>query len=692
MINHAMKRLETLESELGRDIAGAGDWWMNDTTGTSEYRDPEGGLPTERTFMGKRRLYDLVSQNNVEHRAYIQGGIFAESNLVVPLARKIARQMTARAVNYYFGTDPWFSVYPVGENDRDRAGKADRYVRWKLDQAKLKRTEEQGIERSFNLGEAVVKTSWADRSEYYQSDAIVLVDEDGNDILGVDGDFIFETDQWVPQILEDPETGEVVESGVIVLKRDGETPLPENLIWQQKLITRKITHYRGPEAKIVHFLDFLCPLDAETVQTSDCCVHLYDMPVMDLADQWKKAVQDGTNAEGQKDETMKAISLIEELSHASSEPKSGQNTTDNNMGSGSAFNRSERTEPVAEIAEFYLRYDANGDGLLEDVILVIDKKTRTPIFYDYVANVTEDGTRPFSVIRVNEVPGRWYGIGAIEMFESSQQIVDLLINRWNFSQTKSARVDFWRPENTLEGRANPSLTLNWGGSYTPLPGKTAKDCLESVYLENNTKDNIKELAEFFMQLMVNESGVSNANDSNVAGLQSTKLATGIRNIEKSGQELFSLFLGHLEPGISESLNKMVRLIFARLDELEVSRFFEDKEGGEGSAEIIRIDPGEIADMEVDVRVLLTRYRGEQILESSIRASDIVDRYYAQPYEIQIMTAKMYQDMLKALQISNADEIIQPMQIGLPPTSGGMPDASQVAKTARPRERKSEPNF
>jgi hypothetical protein len=690
LINHAFDRLQQLESELGRDIAGAGDWWMNDTAATGEYRDPEGGVPTERTFLGKRRLYDLVSQNNVEHRAYILGGIFAESNLVVPIARKIARQMVARAVNYFFGTDPWFSIYPVGAADRIRADKADRYTRWKMDQAKLKRSQEQAIERAFTLGEAVVKTTWANREQYYKTTATVLVDEAGADILGLDGDFILETDLWIQQVIQDPMTGEQMMGNVMVLKRDGQTPQPQNMIWQEKPITRRITQYKGPEAKTIHYLDFLCPLDAEDVQTADCVVHLYDQAVMDLADQWRKQTEQSATAMQHYGDVQKAINLISELAHSTPEPESGQNTADSNMGSGSAFNRGDRTAPLAKIAEFHLRYDADGDGLLEDIMLIVDRKTRTPIFYDYVANVTPDGLRPFSVTRVNEVPGRWYGIGTMEMFESSQQIVDLLVNRWNFAQSRAARVDFWNPHNTLEGRANSGLALNWGGTYTPLPGKSAKDCLESVYLENNTKDNIKELTEFFLQLMVTESGVNNANDGQAVGMDSQKLATGIRNIEKSGQELFSLYLGHLEPGVSGTLQKMVRLLFANLDKMEVYRYFEEGEGGEGAEEMLQIDPGEIADMEIDTRILLTRYRGEQILESSVRAVELVERFYAMAPEIQERTQKLFQDMLKALQVSAVDEIIQPTVIQAPPA--GMPNATQVAQAAKPKPRQGAPNL
>jgi len=640
--------------------------------------------------MGKRHLYDLTYKNEVGWRSRLLGGIFADSNLVVPAARRICRQMIARAVNYFFGTDPWFAIYPVGALDRDRADKADRYIRWKMDQAKLKRSEEMGVERSFIIGEAVVKTSWANRSQIYKTSAAVLVDEFGADILGSDGDYILEDDPWIMEAAPDPATGQMVPSGLTVLKRDGVTPQPPTMQFVEKPITRRITHYKGVEAKVINYMDFLCPLEAESIQQADCVVHLYDRPLMDLADEWKKAINADASAEEKAESTRKAVDLLRTLAASSSQTKSNQNS--NSVDSSMDYTgKQEQSQPIIEIAEFHLRYDCDGDGILEDVMLLIDRRSRAPIFYDYEANITADGLRPFSVTRANEVPGRWYGIGAMEMFNTSQQIVDLLVNRWNFSNSKSARVDFWNPHNTIEGRANQNLELNWGGTYTPAPGKTAKDCLESVYLENHTGEQVQQLSEFFMQLMTNESGVANANDAQLAGLESSSLATGVRNIEKSGQELFSLHLGHLETGISESLSKMVKLMMSRLDHTEVYRYFEEGEGGEGAGEFREINAGDISNMEIDTRVLLERHRGEQILESSIRSTQLVKDFYAQPFEVQTVTADMYRGMLKALQVKNADKVIQPVQLQLPPQGGG-PDAAGTAAAAAPKPRQGTPNL
>ncbi len=695
LVNHAMMRLEEMEDESGRTQAAGGDWW---SATAGEYADPEemeGLHRTERTWMGKRVLYDLIYANDVSFRADLMGGIFAESNLVVPISRRITRQMVARASNYFFGTDPWFAVYPTGKLDRERADKSDQYLKWKTDLAKTKRTLEQGIERAFILGEAVTKTSWKRKQQLYKTTATVLVDGAGADILGIDGDYIMEQDLWVPQIVQDEQTGEEIASELFVLKRDGQTPQPEEMIWQEKLITRRITHYNGPEGKVINHLDFLCPLDAEDVQEADTVVHIYDRPVMELADQWKKNIAEGANAEQQMTATRKAIDLLRTVASHGGQRSTGQSAgSGDNSADKNGSRNTERSEPTAEIAEFYLRYDADGDGILEDVMLVVDKKSRTPIFYDYVANVTPDGLRPFSVTRVNEVPNRWYGIGAMEMFESSQEIVDLLVNRWNFGNSRAARVDLWSPHNTLEGRSQPNLDLNWGGTYTPAPGKSAKDILESIYLENNTGSILREFTEFFMQLMMNESGVQNANDGQVVGLESSKLATGIRNIEKSGQELFSLYIGHLEPGVTEILCKTVKLIFANIDPTEVYRYFEEgEEGGESSGEIREINAGDLANIEIDIRILLTRFRGEQILESSIRAWETVEKYFdpTKGPEFQERVAPMAIDILKALQIQNAKDIIRPLTMPMPGQNPApMPNAQQVAQAGASRPKQSPP--
>lgn len=682
LIEYACRRLSELEDELGRSSTAETDWYEN-----VDYADVG-----KKSFMGKRQMYDMLYHNRVEWRPHLLGGIFLDSNLVVPLARRIVRQMVARANNYFFSTDPWFAAYPIGVSDRDMAADIERYTRFKFDQSKQKHVLELAVELAFVRGETVVKTTYETREQYYQQDARVLVDDQGADILDSRGDYILESDLWVPEMetevdLSTGQPGNSFPTGRTVLKRDGETLKPQQMIFVSKLITRKITHFKGAESRTVYYKDFLCPLNAASVQEADCIVHLADMPVMRLADMYqRKAMLDMSN-EASIQATQRAIELIRGMAHESGQPKAAKDQPRPELGEGVGIGATERTEPVVEIAEFHLRYDANGDGIMEDIMLVIDRKNRVPIFYDYTANVTPDGLRPFDVVRVNAVDGRWTGVGAMEMFETSQEIVDLLVNRWNFSHSRAARVDFWSPHNTMEGDFNKNLLLNWGGVFTPKPGKTAKDCLETVVLQDVKHEALKNMFEFFMQMAMNESGVSHANDSQLVGMDSTKLATGIRNIEKSGQEMFALYLSHLEPGLQDIIQRALMLEFANLDQEETFVFFE---GDSQSLGMVR--PEDVRDMELNVALLLTRYRGEQMLQSSMQAANLTTQFYSQPPEIQARTAPLYRDALKALQINFADEVIAPLPLVAP--EGGQPEnPAAVAQAARPIPTgKSEPNL
>lgn len=301
-------------------------------------------------------------------------------------------------------------------------------------------------------------------------------------------------------------------------------------------------------------------------------------------------------------------------------------------------------------------------------MLILDRKNKKPIYYDYTANMTPDGQRPFDVIRASKVDNRWHGIGAMEMFESSQNIIDLLVNRWNFSQSSAGRVDFWRPYNTIEGDRDPNLKLNWGGTYTPKPGMKAEDCLETVTLPDIKHEALQNMFEFFLQMVLNESGVQHANDANAVGMDSAKLATGIRNIEKSGQELFALFLSALEPGVQGVVRRSSGVIFFNLNAQEAFTFFEGD-----TMQLDQITPEEVRDLDLNVQILMTRYRGEQVLQSSGQAAALATQFYSLPPEIQQLLAPLYRDQLKALQVANADEIIVPGMVIAPPAApGGQP--------------------
>jgi len=638
LVNHASSRLRQIESEMGRNLTRQVSW----------HTTANAAVPAYETFLGRRQVYEWIYENNPDWRPFVMGGIFENSNLVVPVTRRIARQMIARALKFFIGSEPWFAAQPEGAADRGLADKIQRYARYKFDRLRVKDAIKQAVTLAFVRGECVIKTTFKETEQVYRRNVKVLVDVDGNDILGADGDFITENDRFVP--VEDANG-----VSVLMLERDMTTQQPLVPIFIEKTINRRSKINSGPTAEPVYYQDFICPLNSPSVDDADFCAHLYDAPVMKLAELYtqKSMLVDAPDVGLEKIKT--AIEQIRLAAGESGQPKAGAGQA--RYDKGESVQPKDEANPSLEVAECYLRYDADGDGITEEIMLLLDVRNQKAIFYEYTANLTADGKRPFSVLRVNPVDGRWYGIGAVEQFKSSQDFIDLCVNRLNFAQGGSGRVTFWRPDATFEGSANPNLMLNNGGTYTLRPGFQSTDALAYVTLPEPKQDQINYMLNYFTQLVQLESGVVNAGDQEFAGLPSSQLATGIRNIQDSGNEMFSQYIMDLEASLTQVMDRLLLILLNNLDRKEAFIYLEGD-----AMELITITPEDVKDIRLNVKLLLTRFHGEQMLQSNAQAAQLVTQFYGLPPEVQQKVSLFYQQSLKALGVVDAESIIQPFDV------------------------------
>lgn len=663
MIEHAFTRLHTVSNELGRDQTMNPQWWMNQTAAANTFLASQ-GLQAADTFFGKRSRYEATFLNDVSWRPWTMGpdNIFQSSNLAVPLSRRICRQMIARAKNSFFGSDPWFSVSPapVPEHDMQpdaaRAEKIQDFTRFKLAEANSKEGLGHSIERALILGECAVKTAYVVRDQIFNVEAEVLHSVDGQPIRSErDGNF-FTQDDFAAQTAD--------EYGNTVFARDGITQVPLAPIWQKIPLDRRQVLFEGAKSEVIYFKDFICPITAKNVQEADIIAHLYDKPVMAFVDLVVKRGLVGDDTNERLNAAQKMLSLVKALDSNSAQPKAAVNQQNRPNDQFASTPNVETGGPVAEFVEFYLWYDANGDGVAENIMLICDRNSRKPVFYDHVANVTTDGLRPIEIVRINPVEGRWYGLGIMELFDSYQTITDLLVNRWNFSQSRSGRVDLWTPTNTLEGDRDPNLRMNWGGTYTKKAGMKAEDVLETIYLNDIKFEQVHMMIQFFMQLAYNESGVSSANDDQAAGMQSAKLATGILEVQKNGDELFQPVVDDLRGPLSRVLNREINVTLANINADEVYEYLEGETLG-----IDRITPDEVRGLRYKAKIELTTMKNNQQLQMSAQAAALVEKFYALMPEVQIRVVTFYRRQLRVL-----DPETDPVQVIVPimPMLGGMP--------------------
>lgn len=669
LCSHALKRIRELEEEMGRSGVLGDNWWANEGIDTVSLES------TASSWMGKRARWEAMYKNDVSWRPVLYpNSIFADSNEVVPISRRICRQMQARADNYFFGTDPWFATQNQTTQDDDLANLIDRFATWKLDKNGSKRHKQRAMRNAFVRGETVVKTTYAVREQMYQTSVRVLVGADGLPVKDSRGEFVLEAALWVQT--EAP--------GVRTLAADPQIVEPLAPVYIDQVITKRHVMFEGAEAVPLNYKDFLCSLTARDLQSADTCVHLFDRPIMEMVDLFaKRGALDATDAQRYAS-MQRAVEAIRVMSDNTSEAKSGMGKGAAVENNGSIANAAPAggNMPIVEIAECYMWYDVNGDGIMENVFLILDRKSGLPLYYNHMANETPDGLRPLDVVTVQEVDDRWYGIGVMEMFESSQTIMDLLVNRWNFSQSKAGRVDFWDPSKVEEGSTDKNLLLNYGTTYTAKPGVDPKSIIHSHYLNDVKFEALQNMFQFFQQMAMNESGVMNSNDAASAGLDTGKLATGIRNIEKAGEEMFGPFLSSLEPGITSVLNRELDVMFANFNDAEeLTYFLRDTKMTRA------FTPEDLRNLRIRVSLYLTRYKGEQQFEQMVKITQVIQQFYALMPDVQLRVAPFYRKMLLAIDPKiEAEEIIVPLPPlpvgpdGLPLPAGG-PSAGSAGKGA-----------
>jgi hypothetical protein len=460
--------------------------------------------------------------------------------------------------------------------------------------------------------------------------------------------------------------------------------MPPAPIWTNARIPRRQVLFEGVKSEPIFYKDFLCPITATDVQSAHCVVHLYDKPVAEFVDlAVKRGMVDATDT-ARAETAQRLVALVKKLADNSAEPKAAVTQATRPNESYAPVPGEVNSGPNAEFAEFYMWFDANEDGIAENVMMICDRKTRAPIFYDNVANMTTDGLRPIEIVRIKPVSGRWYGVGIMEYFESYQTIVDLLVNRWNFSQSRSGRVDFWNPAKTQEGQRDPTLKLNWGGTYSLIPGATAEDVLKSVYLNDIKFQEIQTMMQFFLQLAMNESGVSSANDDQAAGMQSAKLATGIINVQQSGDELFRPLIGDLTGPLTKILDREVSVLLANMNPEEAFAYLEGD-----TMKIETLTKEDVGKLRFKVKISMTQHKNQETIQMSAQACALVEKFYMLSPAIQEKVAPFYRNQLRAMDPhSDVDHVIQPMPPEPPAPLQMKPALSVTAKISElnPQER------
>ena len=679
LCQHLELRIADLEKEMGRDeVHGNPAWW-----GTSAYSyKSDSNLTVERSFLSKRALYHMMAMSQYQWREHMLGGIYEDSNLSLPMLEAILNKSSSKANEALFGTDPWLTAYPIGDVDTEYAKNADKFISFKFRKGHVKQGLKSAVDLAGIQGESVVKVMHKVSDTFYEKTMNVMVDlETGKPLIALDGDYVEADAKTIAIPINDPLTGMPAIDPLTgmpvtqqVLKRDGKTPLPQPGTYAtdiRRLPIRKVL-LEVPSTEPIFYQDFLCPLNAPDVQTADIAVHLRDMPVARLMDYYQRSVvlaEDETSSSMARD----TISRVQSLRTVGTTPINGAGQGKPEFGQGFLSESAKATAPaLVNLAECYLHYDANNDGIVESVMVLYDRTNRVPLFYDYVANITPKGERPFAVVRVDPVPDRWWGRGRVEKWESLQAALDLFFNRMVFSSSKNGRVDAVIPDNFENWNAD-EFDLNDGKVKQLKQNMTLEESIMSKQLSDIKTQELQHFVDIILQFAANGSGVANANDAQQAGLQTAETATGVRSIESSGDVLFGKSLDDLLVGVETAVEMAVHVLFQNMNDEESFAF---TEGDKSTTVLLRRD--DIDGLDLDIEVLMTKNRGEKQLVAGNQAFAITQAYFALPPQVQMQVAPIVRFLLQTLNIPNVDEIIVP--VVMPPM---LPDGTPMPMEGDP---------
>jgi hypothetical protein len=624
LLNRALDRINELRSDMGIDGSG---------------------MAIENGWAWKREVNQRQYDNDWGWRKAL-GGIFAYSNFSLNISKRYARLMAAKTTDTLVGTDPFFSAMPTEHGSPDLAKEGEWYVQEQMTEVNAKKRLKEAQKTALIRNESVVKLSWVSNQTHFRGPVEVAVGPfaydtptgqqifgEGQPIMTPKGKYIYRKDD----VFEDPNV-----QGLLHLEKEPAVTF-RHAIDQYHYFPDLDQTLEGPEGldlRTLDFRDFLCPLKAASVHEADINVHLFDEQFerlqhqyrgFPLAEKYFKENVPGTN---------------EGKTSGDQQPK----TEKGEMEDASKVLR------IVHCGDVYMRCNPfEGDpedlGLESEIWLVLDVKNKKIIWADYLGNHMKK--RPFEVIPgVELVQGRWYGVGVFEMLDHKQLYIDTQFNRVNFKSSKSSSVRFRSKNAVSQWKAGEKIVI---GDNKILDIEDPRFDAKNPPLFQVNLTEIDEYAMKLIELMIQagstEVGIVGPDDAGMAGLDSQKLATGIKSLERTGNLLMKFTESDHADAITDILDQAVDIILEHMDEDEIAYKADTNE-------LFNLNREEIRKLKKSVKLLLTKSRSTETIETARMVIQLCREYYEAltPFTRQKLRAE-YLRQLKALEAPDADQLL-----------------------------------
>lgn len=627
LVNYALDRLENSRSSYGARTDSSG--WLS-----------------------KRRVATNQFQNDFSHRASIKDSIWEKSNRSLHTVGRIIRLSTARLCDDLLGTtDPFFSLSPdLPEFPRvmdlqqaaeleaklqafaDMVKGVERWANYKAKECGAREVLRMAILGALIRGEAVVKRRWSLQRKIWWTVDLVAATREGQVILDRGGKRLTRHEEF---------EAHASIKGAMVLTRDPKVVLPPDVQWVDAGEEGQIqTEERSKlDLSLVWFEDFHCPTTERDIQSAEFISQTMDLPLYRL----QALLATASNRDMAQRIVNEVRAFDASVAEAGKQP---------DMFRGEVESSAERI-PSAACAECYMTVDADGDGEAEEVMMIVERQTRRPIFYDYLSNVMQDRLRPYDAVRILPVENRWYGTGLYEKHAPLDEFIDLCFNRVNIRASTAGRADFVNPQATREGAAGEAIVFGRGKAYVLNDGYTAEQAMGYVVAPPLEETNMQ-LMELGMQVIGLESGNLSAGEGAISSMPASDLATGIKSLERAGDSIATDNAVQLKPGLEAVVEGMVRYCIAYMDPVEVMYYMEHDAP---KLLVLKREDVSLLLRKIRVSLLMNKSRTEAMLKINQQALATALQYAQLPPHLQATLRPIYVQTLKSLDVVEIDMIL-----------------------------------
>jgi hypothetical protein len=612
LCNRVLERFELARKEMG-------------------WRGPKSGYCG---LLGKWKRYTDEYLNDFSARA-LEDELFETVNSSDNVPQRAIRAFKARANEKLLSTEPWCSVGQQRRGKEDpRIKLVDEYFEELLEEAEVRRTLHRAIEGAGVRGVQILKIAQRLDQVYARKD-VQIVMMGGQPMLDSAGRPVTAEDKWE----DDPET-----PGQSRLQRDPrikhplDTP-PEISEDKHNLPTEQPTR-KGLSVANKPWQDFFCSPTARSIHEADC-FDVYDLDVDDLLSRMY-------SSGGQLSD--EAEQWLEKVRREDGMAKSDSGLPNEDRGE---IEEAKDARPKIQVAECWLKIDADGDNRAEEMHFVMDITNQQPIFYTYMQEASPTGRRPYVELPMIPVEGRWHGMGYYELLKNQHSFIDRQRNRIDARSGITGHILLQRAGAIRDTKWGVPLGFNNRNFYTVEDSVELKEAIGAFSLPPVSEE-CRQLMTDDRQIAQMISGNLSPRDEDFSDSPGAETLGALELMAKESEILNDDALQGLITGIREALDQAAQVTLTP-DNFDLAKCRDVLDETDAQQVESWVMEDQARNLSRRIKLLLTKSRSLEQLQSNKQAVDILAIWDSYTAEQQVRYFDIFVEILNSLEIDAPDK-------------------------------------